>query len=104
SFWSWPLSALPETLGALRESPFGAPERARRSVKDELRQNLLARLACGDALPIIAGSEVNDNPFAPISKYARLLLAEAGEDTPIAWLDRSSRYVEKLAAPDVTIA
>ncbi len=147
-------SSLPETLGALRQSPFGAPDRALRSVKDELRQNLLARLTCtgpifpgvigyeetvmpqivnavlsrhnfillglrgqaksrilralttllDDALPIVAGSEVNDNPFAPISKYARGLLAEAGEDTPIAWLDRSARYVEKLATPDVTIA
>src|SRR5688500_17054718 len=55
-------------------------------------------------IPIVAGSEVNDNPFAPISKYARQLLAEAGDDTPIAWVDRSSRYVEKLATPDVTIA
>ena len=51
-----------------------------------------------------AGSEVNDNPFAPISKFARELVATAGDDTPIAWLDRDSRYVEKLATPDVTIA
>src|SRR5438132_4831865 len=49
-----------------------------------------------DAIPIVAGSEVNDNPFAPISKYARKLLAEAGDDTPIAWVGRESRYVEKL--------
>ena len=57
-----------------------------------------------DAIPIVAGSEVNDNPFAPISKYARTLIASSGDDTPIAWLDRESRYVEKLATPDVTIA
>src|SRR5690348_14684259 len=57
-----------------------------------------------DAIPIVAGSEVNDNPFAPISKYARTLIAEAGDDTPIAWLERDQRYVEKLATPDVTIA
>jgi len=56
------------------------------------------------ALPIIAGSEVNDNPFAPISKYGKNLLAEAGDDTPIAWLDPDRRYVEKLATPDVTVA
>src|SRR5687767_4450271 len=55
-------------------------------------------------LPIVAGSEVNDNPFAPISKFARSLIAEAGDDTPIGWVDRDSRYVEKLATPDVTIA
>jgi magnesium chelatase subunit I len=144
----------PETLGALRQSAWGVPERQRRSVKDELRQNLLARLCHGgplfagvlgyedtvmpqlvnavlsrhnfillglrgqaksrilrslvtlldDAIPIVAGSEVNDNPFAPVSKYARNLLDEAGEDTPIAWVDRDHRYVEKLATPDVTIA
>jgi magnesium chelatase subunit I len=55
-------------------------------------------------MPAVAGSEVNDNPFAPISKYARELLAEAGDDAPIAWVHRDERYVEKLATPDVTIA
>ena len=148
------MTKLPETLGALRRSPHGVPERALRSVKDEMRQNLLARL-CTDtplfpgvlgyedtvmpqivnavlsrhnfillglrgqaksrilralttlldeAMPIVAGSEVNDNPFAPISKYARGLIADAGDDTPIAWVGPESRYVEKLATPDVTIA
>jgi magnesium chelatase subunit I len=57
-----------------------------------------------DTMPIIAGSEINDNPFAPISKYARNLINEAGDDTPIAWVGRENRYVEKLATPDVTIA
>ena len=126
----------------------------RRSVKDELRQNLLNRICSGgplfkgvlgyedtvmpqivnavlskhnfillglrgqaksrilrslttlldDAIPIIDGSEVNDDPFAPVSKFARQQLERAGDDTPIAWLDRDSRYVEKLATPDVTIA
>lgn len=144
----------PETLGALRASPWGAADRATRSVKDELRQNLLVRLADGGplfpgvlgyddtvmpqlvnallarhnfillglrgqaksrilralatmldpAMPVVAGSEVNDNPFAPISKFARQLLDEAGDDTPISWVERSQRYVEKLATPDVTIA
>jgi len=148
------VAALPETLGALRASAWGAPERVRRSVKDELRQNLLARLADGgplfpgvvgyddtvlpqlvnavlarhnfillglrgqaktrilralvslldEALPVVAGSEVNDDPFAPISKYARQLVAEAGDDAPIAWVGREQRYIEKLATPDVTIA
>lgn len=148
------MKKLPETLGALKQSPFGMPERALRSVKDEMRQNLLARL-CTDGplfegvlgyedtvmpqivnailsrhnfillglrgqaksrilralttlldheMPIVAGSEVNDNPFAPISKPARTLLADAGDDTPIAWVGRENRYVEKLATPDVTIA
>ena len=146
--------SFPETLGALRRSAHGAPALALRSVKDEMRRNLLARLASGgplfegvlgyeetvmpqivnallsrhnfillglrgqaksrilralvtlldEAMPIVAGSEVNDNPFAPISRYAKNLIAEAGEDTPIAWVDRDSRFVEKLATPDVTIA
>jgi magnesium chelatase subunit I len=127
---------------------------ARRSVKDEVRANLLARLAKGgpifagvvgydetvvpqivnallsrhnfillglrgqaksrilralstlldDVIPVVAGSEINDNPFAPISKFARMRIDEMGDDTPIAWLERDSRYVEKLATPDVTIA
>jgi len=148
------LSALPETFGALKRSAFGAPERREQSVKDELRANLLTRLATrkpifhgvigyeetvmpqivnallskhnfillglrgqaksrilralitllDPALPIIAGSEVNDNPFEPISKYGRNLLNEAGDDTPIAWLDPDQRFVEKLATPDVTVA
>ena len=54
--------------------------------------------------PVIAGSEINDNPFAPVSKYAKRLLAEAGDDTPIGWVGRESRFVEKLATPDVTVA
>ena len=148
------MSSYPETLGALKRSPFAAPALARRSVKDEVRANLLARLSAGgpifagvvgydetvvpqivnallsrhnfillglrgqaksrilrslatlldERIPVIAGSEINDNPFAPISKFARMRIAEAGDDTPIAWLDRESRYVEKLATPDVTIA
>jgi magnesium chelatase subunit I len=57
-----------------------------------------------EAMPVVAGSEVNDDPFAPISKYARSLINEAGDDTPIAWVSRDQRYVEKLATPDVTVA
>ena len=148
------MPSFPETLGALKRSPFAAPHRARRSVKDEVRANLLARLAAGgpiiegiigydetvvpqiinallarhnfillglrgqaksrilralvtfldDAIPVVAGSEVNDNPFAPISKYARMTIAEQGDNTPIAWVTREERYVEKLATPDVTVA
>jgi len=55
-------------------------------------------------LPVVAGSEVNDDPFAPISRYARERIAAEGEATPVAWVHRSGRYVEKLATPDVTIA
>jgi magnesium chelatase subunit I len=54
--------------------------------------------------PILAGSEVNDDPLRPISKHARQLLAEEGDDAPVEWVARDHRYVEKLATPDVTIA
>src|SRR5499426_3305035 len=57
-----------------------------------------------EQIPIIAGSEINDDPFRPISAYGRRLIAEKGEDTPTAWIDPDARYIEKLATPDVTIA
>ena len=148
------MSPYPSTLGALKRSPHAAAYRAQRSVKDEVRANLLKRLATrgpifegvlgydetvvpqivnallsrhnfillglrgqaksrilrslvtllDDEIPIVAGSEVNDNPFAPISRYARMAIAEGGDDTPISWVSREQRYVEKLATPDVTIA
>src|SRR5882672_513211 len=145
---------LPGTIAELRASTFSEARFRYRSVKDELRENLLGKLdrretilpgivgyddsvvpqivnallsrhnfillglrgqaksrilralvtLLDDAMPIVAGSEVNDNAFAPISRYAKNLLIEAGDDAPIAWVDRDSRYVEKLATPDVTIA
>ena len=55
-------------------------------------------------IPIVAGSELNDDPLNPISRYAVDLIAEKGDDTPISWLHRSERYVEKLATPDVSVA
>jgi magnesium chelatase subunit I len=150
---------LPTTLGALRASEY-TPSRLARTVKDELRENLIAKLraqasAKGDnplfpgivgyedtvvpqivnavlsrhnfillglrgqaksrilrALttlldpycPYVAGSELRDNPYAPISKFSRDLIARLGDDTPIAWLTPNDRYVEKLATPDVTVA
>lgn len=55
-------------------------------------------------IPIIAGSEVNDDPLKPLSRYALDLIAEKGDDTPIEWVHRSARYGEKLATPDVSVA
>jgi magnesium chelatase subunit I len=55
-------------------------------------------------MPIIAGSEINDDPSAPVSKHARDLVAEMGDDTPIHWVHRDTRYGEKLATPDTSIA
>ena len=57
-----------------------------------------------ERIPIIAGSEVNDDPFRPISAYGRRVLSEQGESTPLDWIDRDARFVEKLATPDVTVA
>src|SRR5580700_340819 len=148
---------LPATLGALRASEF-TPARLARSVKDELRENLIARLRAngktgtplfpgivgyedtvvpqlvnavlskhnfillglrGQAksrilralttlldpqIPYVAGSELRDNPYAPISKFSRDLIAKLGDSTPIAYLAPDDRYVEKLATPDVTVA
>jgi magnesium chelatase subunit I len=55
-------------------------------------------------VPIIQGSEINDDPLRPISKYAKDLIAQKGDDAPIEWLHRSERYGEKLATPDVSVA
>ena len=55
-------------------------------------------------IPIVAGSEINDDPLQPVSKYAVDLIAEKGDDTPIAWLHKKQRYGEKLATPDVSVA
>ncbi len=142
-------SARVDTLGALKAMGYRP-----RSIKDEMRQNLLdkirrrevvfpgiygfddtvlpdierailsrhnilllglrgqaktrlARLLVNlldEYIPVVAGSELNDDPLAPISRYARDLIAEKGDETPIEWLHRSERYVEKLATPDVSIA
>jgi magnesium chelatase subunit I len=55
-------------------------------------------------IPVVAGSELNDDPLAPISRFAKDLIAEKGDNTPVEWLHRDERYVEKLATPDVSIA
>ncbi len=55
-------------------------------------------------IPFVEGSEVNDDPFNPISRYAKNLLEEKGDDTPLTWLHRKDRFSEKLATPDVTVA
>lgn len=55
-------------------------------------------------IPIVEGSEINDDPLQPISRFAKDLLAEKGDETPIKWIHRSERFFEKLATPDVTVA
>jgi len=55
-------------------------------------------------IPVVGGSELNDDPLNPISRYAKDLIAEMGDATPVEWLHRDERYVEKLATPDVSVA
>src|SRR3954453_4448681 len=145
---------LPPTLGELRKSSFSEQRLRTRKVKDELRENLIARLRSGETifpgiigyedtvvpqlvnavlsrhnfillglrgqaksrilralttlldpqLPYVAGCEIRDNPYEPICKRCRELIAREGYKTPIAFLTPDDRYVEKLATPDVTIA
>ena len=67
----------------------------------------IARLMQGlldEYIPVVEGSELNDDPLQPITKYAFNLIAEKGDETPVRWLHRSERYAEKLATPDVSVA
>ena len=139
----------PSTLGELKASGYQS-----RTVKEEMRANLVRKLRAGERLlpgiegydesvvpkivnallarhdfillglrgqaksrilrqltdfldeqiPILAGSEVNDDPLRPISKPGRMLVQESGDEAPISWVQRDNRFVEKLATPDVTIA
>ena len=141
------------TLGELRAA-IASGDVPHRSVKDEVRQNLMRKLRAGEpifpgivgydetvvpqlvnailsrhnfillglrgqaksrilrslatlldeAIPVVPGCEINDDPLAPICSSCRARVAEEGESLPVAWLARESRYVEKLATPDVTIA
>jgi magnesium chelatase subunit I len=142
-------SSRARTLGELKAGGYRS-----RSVKEELRENLIRKLKSGETLfpgiigyddsvvpqivnavlsqqnfillglrgqaksrivrqlislldeemPVIAGSEINDDPLNPISKFGRTSIEEYGEETAIAWVPRDARFVEKLATPDVTIA
>src|SRR6478609_7723124 len=143
------MSATPHTLGELRDARLPA-----RSVKQEIRDNLVRKLQAGEPLfpgiigyddtvipqlvnailsrhnfillglrgqaksrilrglvdllderiPIVPGCEIHDDPLAPLCAACRARIAREGDNTPIAWLLRDARYVEKLATPDVTIA
>jgi magnesium chelatase subunit I len=145
---------LPRTLGDLRSSEFGQESYRTRTIKDEMRTNLIRKLQSkepifpgivgyeetvvpqvvnailsrhnmillglrgqaksrilrdltdflDDAIPVVSGCEINDNPFSPICRRCRNLIEEQGDRTPIEYRSRQERYVEKLATPDVTIA
>ena len=144
----------PRTLGELKRIPDFDPRGASRSVKNEIRRNLLRAIEKGDPLfpgvhgyedtvvpqivnallsrhnfillglrgqaksrilrslvqlldpeiPAVTGCEINDDPFRPVCRACRERMASEGDNTPISWMSRESRFVEKLATPDVTIA
>jgi len=148
------MSALPKNLGELRRSQWPEERIAQRTVRQELRENLLCKMEKGEAIfaglhgyddtvipqivnavlsrhhfillglrgqaksrilrglvgfmdpqiPVIAGCEIHDNPYQPLCRPCRERLAAEGDETPIGWIAREHRYVEKLATPDVTIA
>ncbi|MCF8275611.1 MAG: sigma 54-interacting transcriptional regulator [Flavobacteriales bacterium] len=74
----------------------------RGQAKTRIARNLVSLL--DEYMPIVEGSEINDSPYSPISKFAKDTLAEMGDSTPIAWLHRSDRFFEKLATPDVNVS
>ncbi|MBK9181375.1 MAG: sigma 54-interacting transcriptional regulator [Acidimicrobiales bacterium] len=74
----------------------------RGQAKTRMIRSLLGLL--DEWMPTVAGSEINDDPYHPVSKHARDLIHERGEDTPIEWVHRDARYGEKLATPDTSIA
>lgn len=74
----------------------------RGQAKTRIARQMVALL--DEYIPVVEGSEINDDPFHPISRYAENLLSEKGDETPISWLHREDRFIEKLATPDVTVA
>jgi len=74
----------------------------RGQAKTRLLRSLTAFL--DDAIPVLAGSELNEDPLAPCTVPGRRMLAEMGDDAPVAWMEREARFQEKLATPDVSIA
>jgi magnesium chelatase subunit I len=74
----------------------------RGQAKTRIIRSLVALL--DEWMPVVAGSEINDDPYAPVSSHARHLVTERGEETPIEWVHRDRRFGEKLATPDTSIA
>jgi magnesium chelatase subunit I len=74
--------------------------------RGQAKTRMIRSLTCllDEWMPIVAGSEINDDPYAPTSRAARDLVAEHGDDTPIEWVHRDARFGEKLATPDTSIA
>ncbi|MEZ4857961.1 MAG: sigma 54-interacting transcriptional regulator [Flavobacteriaceae bacterium] len=74
----------------------------RGQAKTRLARQMVSLL--DEYIPVVSGSEINDDPFRPISRFAKELVSQLGDETPITWLHRDERFAEKLATPDVTVA
>jgi magnesium chelatase subunit I len=74
----------------------------RGQAKTRLARQMVSLL--DEYIPVVAGSEIHDDPLKPISRYAKDLIARKGDDTPVEWIHRDERFAEKLATPDVTVA
>src|SRR6267378_4915017 len=145
---------LPSTIAELKSSQFSECRTGRRSLKDEIRENLIGKLnrretifpgivgyddsvvpqivnallsrhnfillglrgqaksrilrgltnLLDQEIPVVAGCEINDDPLKPICRACREKIAADGDNTPLSWMPRENRFVEKLATPDVTMA
>jgi magnesium chelatase subunit I len=95
-------SVIPQVVNALLARQNFILLGLRGQAKSRIIRQLVSLL--DESMPILRGSEVNDDPLAPISKHGRMMLEECGDSAPIDWVERDARFVEKLATPDVTIA
>src|SRR6185295_15796659 len=95
-------TVLPQLINALLSRHHFILLGLRGQAKTRLLRALVTLL--DEVIPVMPGCEINDDPLQPICGACRAQVAEAGERTPITWLEREARYVEKLATPDVTIA
>jgi len=95
-------SVIPETERALLSKHNILFLGLRGQAKTRMARQMISLL--DESIPVIEGSDLNDDPLNPVSKYARDLIAEKGDATPITWLAREQRYGEKLATPDVSVA
>ncbi|MBI2887130.1 MAG: magnesium chelatase [Chloroflexi bacterium] len=95
-------SVIPQTENAILSGQDMILLGERGQAKSRMARALVSLL--DDEIPLVAGCEINDNPYAPICMACRMAVAEQGEQVEIAWLHRDKRYGEKLATPDITIA
>ncbi|CAM1354484.1 AAA family ATPase [Tenacibaculum halocynthiae] len=102
NIWGYEDSVIPELETAILSKHNINLLGLRGQAKTRLARLMITLL--DEYIPIVKGSEVNDDPLRPLSRYAKELIAEHKDDTPISWIHREERFFEKLATPDVTVA